>query len=70
MNVAETPVVEWLQIIRGEYHEIPGLRLTREQAQRLWSLEPDVCDILLEALEDEGFLRRTPDGYYARADIG
>ena len=32
-----------LQRIQGEYVEMPGLRLTPAQAQRLWGLERDVC---------------------------
>ena len=40
-----------LQRIQGEYVEMPGLRLTAAQAQRLWGLERDVCDALLGALD-------------------
>jgi hypothetical protein len=28
------------QRIEGEYHEMPGLKLTEAQAQRLWGLDP------------------------------
>ena len=44
---------EVLQRIQGEYLEMPGLRLTPAQAQRLWGLERDVCDALLAPLSDE-----------------
>ena len=33
-----------LQRIQGEFVEMPGLRLTAAQAQRLWGLDRDVCD--------------------------
>src|SRR5262245_7291557 len=32
-----------LRRIEGEYLEMPGLQLTREQAQRLWVLDCDTC---------------------------
>ena len=57
-----------LQRIQGEYVEMPGLRLTPAQAQRLWSLERDVCDALLGALVDAKFLAQTRDGAYVRLE--
>jgi hypothetical protein len=50
-------------LIRAEYDEMPGLCLTRAQVQRLWFLEPDVCDNVLNAMVDARFLRLTPAGY-------
>lgn len=57
-----------LQRIQGEYVEMPGLRLTPAQAQRLWGLERDVCDALLAALVDAKFLAQTRDGAFVRMD--
>ena len=54
----------------GEYLEMPGLRLKREQAQRLWGLDGATCGRLLEALVDNGFLCRQSDGRYARRSDG
>jgi hypothetical protein len=59
---------EVLQRIQGEYVEMPGLRLTAAQAQRLWSLERDVCDALLGALVDAKFLAQTRDGAFVRLE--
>ena len=59
---------EVLQRIQGEYVEMPGLRLTAAQAQRLWGLERDVCDALLGALVDARFLSQTRDGAFVRLD--
>jgi hypothetical protein len=59
---------EVLQRIQGEFVEMPGLRLTTAQAQRLWGLERDVCDALLGALVDANFLAQTRDGAYVRRD--
>jgi hypothetical protein len=50
--------------IRAEFLEMPGLRLTIEQAQRLWSLEPRTCEALLRHLIDSRFLRRTERGLF------
>ena len=57
-----------LQRIQGEYVEMPGLRLTPAQAQRLWGLDRDVCNALLGALVDAKFLVQTRDGAYVRLD--
>ena len=57
-----------LQRIQGEFVEMPGLRLTTAQAQRLWGLERDVCDALLGALVDAKFLAQTRDGAFIRMD--
>ena len=59
---------EVLQRIQGEFIEMPGLRLTTAQAQRLWGLERDVCDALLGALVDAKFLSQTRDGAFVRTD--
>lgn len=57
-----------LQRIQGEFVEMPGLRLTAAQAQRLWGLERDVCVKLLGALVDAKFLSLTRDGAFIRMD--
>jgi arginine utilization protein RocB len=49
---------------------MPGLRLRREQAQRLWALDKDACTELLEALVESKFLQRCADGSYARLSEG
>ena len=59
-----------LQRIRGEYLEMPGLRLTCAQAARLWAIEAPVCVQLLESLSAERFLYRRNDGTYARVSDG
>jgi hypothetical protein len=52
--------------IRGEYLEMPGLRLTLEQAQRLCGVERDLCRTVLEVLVESRFLAVRPDGRYVR----
>jgi hypothetical protein len=56
-----------LRRIRGEYIEMPGLRLTTAQAQRLWGPDRAACDALMGALIDATFLVRTPGGAFVRS---
>ena len=55
--------------VRGEYLEMPGLRLSAVQAQRLWSLDAETCSTVLEALLADRFLARTSTGNYRRFDL-
>jgi hypothetical protein len=66
----EATVDGLLQLIQGEYREIPGLHLTRPQARRLWSLDQETCDSLLDALVASRFLRRTERDGYVLSDVG
>lgn len=61
-------VARWIQTVRGEFLEVPGLLLTRDQVQRLWGLDASVCDSVLEALVQNGFLRLTDQGGFIRRD--
>jgi hypothetical protein len=56
--------------VRSEFLEMPGLRLTSDQAARFLSLDRGTCAELLEALVRSRFLARTSDGRYLRADVG
>ena len=50
--------------VKSEFLEMPGLRLTPNQAQRLWDLRPDQCEHVLTALVRSNFLHRTDAGSY------
>ena len=50
--------------IRGEYREMPGLRLTRPQACRLWQIDAATCELVLRTLTGEGFLYQTAEGRF------
>ena len=65
---AQQQPLDVLRRVRGEYIEMPGLRLTTAQAQRLWGLDRAACDALLSALVDAKFLFRTRDGAFVRSD--
>jgi len=66
MLQGHAPATNWLQLIRAEYLEIPGLCLTTEQAERLWRLDTRTCEALLSTLMEVKFLRRTGRGAYVR----
>src|SRR5262249_26752412 len=57
-----------LRRIQAEFNEMPGLRLTRAQARRLWALDDAVCDAVLTALLDARFLARSGDTSFVRAE--
>jgi hypothetical protein len=56
--------------ICSEYLEMPGLRLTSGQAQRLLGIDAAVCTNALELLVNAGFLRLTTTGQYVRVTDG
>ncbi|HEY7447061.1 MAG TPA: hypothetical protein VH702_02875 [Vicinamibacterales bacterium] len=53
---------------RGEFLEMPGLRLTVTQARKLWNLDAPLCESLLSSLVEARFLVRLHDGAFVRAD--
>ena len=55
-----------LNRIRGEYLEMPGLRLTPAQAARLWGVDLEIASALLSALVKASFLTVADDGQHAR----
>src|SRR5437762_8242446 len=61
---------EVMQQIRGEYLEMPGLRLTPNQLQRLCGIEHTLCRLVLDALVTAKFLCLTANGHYARLTDG
>jgi hypothetical protein len=54
-----------LRRVKGEYLDMPGLRLTPRQAQRLWGLDRESCEALLGALVDAKFLYKTREGAFS-----
>jgi hypothetical protein len=68
MAAQQHPLDDVLRRVQGEYIEMPGLRLTTAQAQRLWGLDRAACDALLGALVDAKFLFRTRDGAFVRSE--
>lgn len=53
--------------VRGEFLEMPGLKLTLAQAGRLWSLDMGTCRKVLGELVETGFLCELADGTFSRS---
>lgn len=68
MTICWSPTDALVRRVRGEYREMPGLRLTVRQAQRLWALDASTCESLLDSLVQDGFLAHARDGSYGRAE--
>jgi hypothetical protein len=72
MTTPTRPTVNELMLQRvcNEFLEMPGLRLTCQQAQRLWGLDERSCLDLLEFLVDEKFLCGPRHDAYSRVSDG
>lgn len=57
-----------LRRIRGEFRDMPGLKLTPAQASRLFGVEPTLCERLFMALVEGRHLLQGPDGRFRRPD--
>jgi hypothetical protein len=67
-TVACGPGVEdWMERVRAEYWEMPGLALTKAQIRKMWGIGPEECDELVGALVSAGFLRQTAQNRYVIA---
>ena len=55
-----------IERLRAEFAEMPGLRLTAGQVQRLCGVDAALCQDVLDALVDVKFLRANADGTYVR----
>ena len=53
--------------IRSEFAEMPGLRISKPQAMRLWGLSKDECERVVDALVASSFLQLTPKGDLIKA---
>jgi hypothetical protein len=61
-------IADWLRLIQADYFEMPDLILTKPQMSRLWGLDEETRDALVEVLVEAKFLRQTRRGAYVRAD--
>jgi len=59
-----------IERLRSEFLEMPGLRLTPDQVQRLCGVDARMCKVVLDALVEARFLCVRSDGSYARATEG
>ena len=70
MTSRKQPPQDLLERIRGEYLEMPGLRLKPEHVRRLCGVDATVCQMALDSLVDAKFLSANSDGTYARLTGG
>lgn len=66
MSPFDAPKKVRAELMRCEFLEMPGLRLTAAQAARLWDVDVETARALLAALADTRFLAQCRDGSYAR----
>ena len=50
--------------VDAEFREMPGMRLTRAQAQRLWNMSADECRRVFDVLVMTGRLEEDESGRY------
>jgi len=66
MIAVETPLSDWVRLVRAEFEEMPGLVLTCSQIRRMWGLDADACVRVMSRLVAEGCVVRRLDGSFAR----
>lgn len=64
----ENGIAGLLTRIRGEFLEMPGLRLTSAQAARLWAVDRRTSEWILDGLTSAGFLRNQQGAYLLASD--
>jgi hypothetical protein len=55
-----------VRTITTEFRQMPGLRLTRSQFQRLWHLDENQCRAVVQDLIGRNVLVEGPDGRLGR----
>jgi hypothetical protein len=56
--IEEGVITHLLRCIETEYGELPGLRLTERQMQRLWDLDRDTCSAVIARLVRRGVVMK------------
>jgi hypothetical protein len=64
MTTDTSRLTDWVHLVQAEYLEMPGLHLTKPQVRRLWHIEPQTCDAVLNELVASHFLRCTDRAAY------
>jgi hypothetical protein len=62
-----SPYEQALNRVRAEFREMPGMRLTPGQAERLLGVGGPICRLVLDDLVRAGFLAVGADGTFARS---
>lgn len=59
-----------LRRVRGEFREMPGMRLTVDQAMRFWMIDRTTCTSIFDSLVAARFLELDATGRYRKTDCG
>jgi hypothetical protein len=59
-----------LRRVRGEYREMPGMRLTIDQAMRLWNIDRQTCAAVSNTLVASHFLEMDGFGRFRKVALG
>lgn len=59
-----------LRRVRGEFREMPGMRLTIDQAMRFWMIDRTTCASLFDSLVAACFLELDATGRYRKTHTG
>jgi hypothetical protein len=68
-HTMRSDIAGWLTLIEAEYREMPGLRLTEPQMQRLWGLDDVTCAAVIDALVARHVIVKSPQNAYIRAGV-
>ena len=66
-SMKDLPYRQAFDRIRAEYLEMPGMRLTPAQVERLSGVDVAICALVLDDLARAQFLHKGLDGSYSRA---
>lgn len=61
------PYQQAFKRVRAEFLEMPGMRLTPEQVERLSGVQRAICKCVLDDLVRAGFLQTSANGSYGRS---
>jgi hypothetical protein len=64
VDQVEIVMMKLVQLIREEFEEAPGLRLTVNEGARFWGLDATTCEQVFARLLATGFLARDVDQRY------
>jgi hypothetical protein len=70
LGVVMTTIEDVVIRLRAEFVEMPGMRLTPQQVQRLCGVERGLCQTVLDSLVNTRFLCTSTNGQYARVTDG
>lgn len=65
----DASIAKWLPLIKAEFNEMPGMHLTKPQMRRLFGLNQETCEAVVNALEQDDFLRCTTNDAFVKADL-